>query len=54
MHTSFLAVTSKIASAQENAIAMHRLSSTLDLGLFRAFQKERVTTMVITTAISEI
>ena len=54
VHTSsFLTVPSNIASAEEAAMAMQRLSSTVALGPFRTFQKERVAVMVMATAISE-
>ena len=42
-----------MASAHVTAMAAHKLSSTLALGLFSTFQKNRVTAMVITTASSE-
>ena len=39
---------------QEAAIAVHKLSSTLDLGLFITLQKNKVTAIVISTASSEM
>jgi len=50
----FLANPSKTASAQVKAIATHKLSSTLALGLLSALQKHAVTAMVIKTASSEM
>ena len=39
---------------QDAAIAVHKLSSTLDLGLFITLQKNKVTAIVISTASSEM
>ena len=43
-----------MTSVQDAAIAAHKLSSTLDLGLFVTLQKNRVTATVTSTARSEM
>lgn len=52
--TVFLAKPSNMTRVQEAAIAVHKLSSTLDLGLFITLQKNKVTAIVISTASSEM